>query len=68
MSKDTQQKLLIDAEDFLGVGPVEMARELGTPYSTYKKWRAETNRIPAVGLRCLELRLILKDINNSLET
>lgn len=62
----TQRELLTNAETYLGVGPVDMARELGTPYSTYKKWRAEQRTMPAVGLRCLELRLRLKEIDDGL--
>jgi DNA-binding transcriptional regulator YiaG len=48
---------LIDAEKALNVGPVEMARKMGTPYSTYKKWRNGSRVMPAVAEKCLELVL-----------
>ena len=50
-----QRDALIRVEDKLGLGPVAMAKEMGTPYTTYKKWRGLQNRMPAVGWRCLEL-------------
>lgn len=45
----TTEQLLTLQQRFkyqLGIGPVEFAeRFLGTPYDTYKKWRAGTNPI-----------------------
>jgi hypothetical protein len=57
-----QNKLLADAETWMEVGPVEMARQLNTPYSTYKKWRNESRPMPGIAVRCLELTLQLKGV------
>ena len=50
-----QITLLLGAEEMLNAGPVETARQLGTPYSTYKKWRNGSQAMPAIGLKCVEL-------------
>ena len=57
MTENTQQEALRAAQERLQVGPVDMAREMGTPYSTYRKWLAGTRQMPAVAERCLELVL-----------
>ena len=62
-----QYEALVKAEEVLGLGPVAMAQEMGTPYSTYKKWRGGQNRMPAVGWRCLELLLGLKKMERMLD-
>ena len=41
-----QTKYLKTAEKSLGVGPVEMARLLDTPYNTYKAWKSNRNVMP----------------------
>jgi len=61
MKTNTQHNELTAAEARLGLGPVAMAAEMGTPYSTYLKWRNESRTMPAVGWRCLELVLAQKD-------
>ena len=52
-----QSETLRAAQTELGLGPGDMAREMGTPYSTYKKWLSGGNKMPAVAVRCLELVL-----------
>ncbi len=41
-----QHKYLKAAEQSLGVGPVELARLLDTPYDTYKAWKSGRNKLP----------------------
>jgi len=43
-----QTKYLSQSEKSLGVGPVEMARLLDTPYNTYKAWKSGRNKLPGV--------------------
>ena len=62
MSKKPQHDPLVAAEQSLDVGPVEMSRLMGTPYSTYKKWRNENRKMPSVGWKCLELLLIVRPV------
>ena len=46
--QEHQFKYLSNAEKSLGVGPVEMARLLDTPYNTYKAWKSGRNVMPGV--------------------
>jgi hypothetical protein len=57
VSNKDQQKVLRDAEKYLGIGPVAMADLMGVPYKsgTYKDWRSGRRTMPPVALRCLEL-------------
>lgn len=55
-----QNELLAAAESMFNVGPVEMARQLNTPYSTYKKWRNESRPMPGIATRCVELLVLRK--------
>ena len=41
-----QTEYLTQSEKSLGVGPVEMARLLDTPYNTYKAWKSNRNVMP----------------------
>ena len=43
-----QRKYLTKSEKSLGIGPVEMARLLETPYNTYKAWKSGRNKLPGV--------------------
>ena len=53
-----QRQSLTDAEKELSLGPVALAGELGISYSTYRCWKNESRKMPAVAWRCLELVLI----------
>ena len=48
---------LVGAEHSLMLGPLAMARAMGVSYDTYKNWKAERNKMPAVATRCVELLL-----------
>jgi DNA-binding transcriptional regulator YiaG len=37
----SQREKILNAEERLGVGPVELARRLGAPYDTLKDWKSE---------------------------
>ncbi len=50
-----QRKYLKAAEKSLGVGPVEMARLLDTPYNTYKAWKSERNVMPGAAYVAIDL-------------
>ncbi len=50
-----QCNYLISAEKKLGVGPVEMARLLDTPYNTYKAWKSERNVMPGAAYVAIDL-------------
>ena len=51
-------KMLIEAEKELGLGPVAMATAMGVVYDTYKNWRSERTEMPPVAVRCLKLLLM----------
>jgi len=53
----SQREQLLAAERQLSLGPVKMAGELGISYSTYRCWKNESRKMPAVAWRCLELVL-----------
>lgn len=67
MTDTTQRERLINAETTMNVGPVAMSREMGISYDTYKGWRSERRTVPAVGWRCLELLLFLRNLEKNLE-
>lgn len=50
-----QTKYLSQSEKSLGVGPVEMARLLDTPYNTYKSWKSGRNKLPGVARLAVHL-------------
>ena len=52
-----QHKYLEQSEKSLGVGPVEMARLLDTPYSTYKAWKSGRNVMPGAAYVAINLLL-----------
>ena len=41
-----QRDLIINAEQRLGVGPVELARRLDTPYATLRNWKSGSSPMP----------------------
>ena len=50
-----QSEHLKQAEKSLGIGPVEMARLLNTPYNTYKAWKSGRNKLPGVVYVAIDL-------------
>jgi len=40
--------MILEAEEALGIGPVELARKLATPYDTLKDWKSERTVMPGV--------------------
>ena len=50
-----QRKYLEKAEKQLGLGPIALARELDTPYETYKAWKNERNKMPGAAKVAIEL-------------
>ena len=48
---------LIAARKELSLSPVEMARALGVDYRVWNQWETGRRKIPAVGVRCVELLL-----------
>ncbi len=42
----------------LGLSPVEMSRAMGVPYETFNGWESGRRKMPAVAVRCVELRLL----------
>lgn len=67
MTERNQREELLTAQQNLGLGPVAMAAEMGTPYDTYKSWLSERRTMPAVGWRCLELLLHVKIMEKTLK-
>ena len=55
-----QQQAISEAESKLGVGPVELARLMGTPYPTFKDWKSGRRGMTPVAMRCLELVQIVR--------
>lgn len=56
MSKTKSQLFLENAQETLGIGPVEMARLLDTNFNTYKAWLYGKNPMPGVtrvAIECL---------------
>ena len=43
-----QRRMILEAEEALGIGPVELARKLATPYDTLKDWKSERTVMPGV--------------------
>ena len=52
-----QRKYLLSTEKSLGVGPVELARLLDTPYNTYKAWKSGRNVMPGAAYVAINLLL-----------
>ena len=57
----SQHKYLKAAEKSLGVGPVELARLLDTPYNTYKAWKSERNIMPGAAYVAIDLLIEKSD-------
>jgi hypothetical protein len=54
-------KELIKARNAMGLGPFEMARLLGLPYTTYKFYQSGKRPIPGPVARLVEVFLILNE-------
>lgn len=50
-------KQITAARKKIGLTPTEMARALGVDYSTFASWQSGRRKLPAVGVRCIELLL-----------
>ena len=50
-----QRDKLLEFEKTLGIGPVEAAKRLKTPYDTYKCWKNESNVMPGAAYVAIEL-------------
>lgn len=59
-------KKLNAARNTLGLSPTAMARALGVPYPTLKDWQSGRRKMPAVGIRCVELLLRHPDTAHAL--
>jgi DNA-binding transcriptional regulator YiaG len=55
MPEMNQHKYLSQSEKSLGVGPVEMARLLDTPYNTYKAWKSGRNKLPGAAIVAINI-------------
>ena len=42
-------------ESELGIGPVEAARKLDTPYDTYKEWKSGRRKMPGCAYVAIRL-------------
>ena len=45
------------AREKLGLRPVAMARAMGVSYEVFYQWESGRRKMPAVGVRCMELLL-----------
>ena len=48
-------------ESELGMGPVEAARKLDTPYDTYKEWKSGRRKMPGVAQVAILLWIGISD-------
>lgn len=55
-----QREYLSKAERKLGVGPVEMAQRLSTPWNTYKAWKGGKNPMPGIACVAIDSLILLK--------
>ena len=56
-----QRNLLLDFEHELGIGPVEAARKLDTPYDTYKNWKSGRYKMPGCAEVAIGLWLAIQE-------
>ena len=49
---------LVNARNYLGLGPVAMARAMGVSYETLNGWESGRRKMPAVAVRCVEVLLL----------
>lgn len=54
---DEQKALIREAEERLGIGPVELSRRLETPYDTLKDWKSGRREIVGSAKVAIELML-----------
>lgn len=55
--REPQMRLIREAEEKLGIGPVELSRRLETPYDTLKDWKSGRREIVGSAKVALELML-----------
>ncbi len=55
--KGQQRELLLHVEKEFDLGPVAMAEELGVSYDTYKNWKSERRKMPAIAVTCFNMML-----------
>ena len=57
-----QRKLILEAEDALGIGPVELAKRLQTPYHTLKDWKSERAVMPGIAYVAIDILIYEKSL------
>lgn len=61
MSK--QREKLLEFEEAMGIGPVEAARLLNTPYPTLRDWKGERNAMPGAAYVAIDLLILNKKMS-----
>jgi DNA-binding transcriptional regulator YiaG len=55
MTKQEQKAFILQAERDLNVGPLELARQLRTPYATLRDWKSGKSKMPGIAVLCVEI-------------
>jgi len=61
MTINKQRERLLEFEHELGIGAVEAARKLDTPYDTYKDWKSGRHKMPGCAFTAINLWVAIQE-------